>query len=219
MCKLCFESGATKRKCCNQLFCDHCYTKNQACPYCKASTRQEKMTGATFAVESFSEHEECRCCLEPGTKRRCCGSYYCDECYYKLPQCRGCEAPTGNRPNMSKVKHGSIASILLSWFTTLFVVLAAVAIVSVLSANESQTAVREYVVCLELWLLLCSIVVMFHHYWCIRKPWSSSIMVYNNNTIAHNHHTNNNPSIFLHLQIYRSSCQATSAMASSKRAK
>ena len=71
VCKLCFESGATKRKCCNQLFCDHCYTKNQACPYCKASTRQEKMTGATFAVESFSEHEECRCCLEPGTKRRC----------------------------------------------------------------------------------------------------------------------------------------------------
>jgi len=68
VCLLCFEAGATKRKCCNQLYCDHCYTKNQACPYCKASTRQEKMTGATFAVQQFSEHEECRCCLEPGIK-------------------------------------------------------------------------------------------------------------------------------------------------------
>lgn len=54
VCLLCFESGATKRKCCNQLYCDHCYTKNQACPYCKASTRQEKMTGATFAVQQVS---------------------------------------------------------------------------------------------------------------------------------------------------------------------
>ena len=27
-----------------------------------------------------------------------------------------------------------------------------------------------YVVCLELWLYLYSVVVMFHHYWCIRKP-------------------------------------------------
>mgnify|MGYP006082642339 CR=1 FL=1 len=30
--------------------------------------------------------------------------------------------------------------------------------------------VREYGLGLELWLFLCSIVVMFHCYWCIRKP-------------------------------------------------
>jgi hypothetical protein len=141
ICKMCFEFGATKRKCCNQLYCDHCYTKNQECPYCKASTRIEKMTGATFAVDSFSEHEECRCCLEPGTKRRCCGSYYCDDCYYKLPQCRSCEAPTGNKPSFSSAVRGSIISILLSWFTTALFVLGVVALVLVLSANEAQTRV------------------------------------------------------------------------------
>ena len=141
VCKMCFEFGATKRKCCNQLYCDHCYTKNQFCPYCKSSTRIEKMTGATFAVQQFSEHEECRCCLEPGTKRRCCGSYYCDACFYKLPQCRSCEAPTGNKPSVSSAFKGSIVSILLSWFTTIMFVLSIVATVLVLSANESQTKI------------------------------------------------------------------------------
>jgi hypothetical protein len=141
ICKMCFEMGASKRKCCNQMYCDHCYTKNQACPYCKASTRIEKMTGATFAVESFSEHEECRCCLEPGTKRRCCGAYYCDECYYKLPQCRSCETPTGNKPSLSSNMRGSIISILLSWFTTVMFVLMVVATVLILSANEAQTKI------------------------------------------------------------------------------
>jgi len=31
--------------------------------------------------------------------------------------------------------------------------------------------VCEYSLCLELWLFLCSIVVIFHYYWCIRKPY------------------------------------------------
>ena len=141
VCKMCFEFGATKRKCCNQLYCDHCYTKNQFCPYCKASTRIEKMTGATFAVQNFSEHEECRCCLEPGTKRRCCGAYYCDECYYKLPQCRSCEAPTGNRPSVSSAFKGTLIAILLSWFTTIMFVMCVVGAILVLSANEAQTKV------------------------------------------------------------------------------
>ena len=47
---------------------------------------------------------------------------------------------------------------------------------------------------LELWLYLCSIVVMFHYYWCIRKPWPFSIVSYNITSIKHNQHTNNNPS-------------------------
>ncbi len=138
ICLLCFESGATKRKCCNQLYCDHCYTKNQLCPYCGTSTRQEKLTGATFAVQSFSEHEECRCCLEPGTKRRCCGAYYCDECYYKLPQCRGCEAPTGNKPKLSAQWRGSVTSIVLSWLTTIFIIAGVIAGILTLMQNESQ---------------------------------------------------------------------------------
>jgi len=141
VCLLCFESGATKRKCCNQLYCDHCYTKNQACPYCNASTRQEKLTGATFAVENFSEHEECRCCLEPGTKRRCCGAYYCDECHYKLPHCRGCDAPTGNKPNTSAKWRGSITSIILSWLTTILIVLGVIAGSLTITQNESQVKV------------------------------------------------------------------------------
>ena len=141
ICKMCFETGASKRKCCNQLYCDHCYTKNQECPYCKASTRVEKMTGATFAVDSFSEHEECRCCLEPGTKRRCCGAYYCDDCYYKLPQCRSCEAPTGNKPSLSSAVRGTILSILISWIATALFILGVVALVLILSANEAQTRV------------------------------------------------------------------------------
>ena len=55
--------------------------------------------------------------------------------------------------------------------------------------------------CLELFLYLCSIVVVLHYYWCIMKPLSSSIMLYNNNIIAHKHHTDiNHLSISLHLQ-------------------
>ncbi len=141
VCLLCFESGATKRKCCNSLYCDHCYTKNQTCPYCKTSTRQEKMTGATFAVQQFSEHEECRCCLEPGLKRRCCGSYYCDDCYYKLPQCRGCDAPTGNKPRISAQWRGSALAVLVSWLTTIFVISAIVVFVLLYSSSESQVKV------------------------------------------------------------------------------
>ena len=141
VCKMCFEFGATKRKCCNQLYCDYCYTKDQVCPYCKASTRIEKMTGATFAVQNFSELEECRCCLEPGTKRRCCGAYYCDDCYYKLPQCRSCEAPTGKKPSVSSAFKGTLIAILLSWFTTIMFVLLLIFTILILSANEAQTKV------------------------------------------------------------------------------
>ncbi len=141
VCKMCFEFGATKRKCCNQLYCDHCYTKNQVCPYCKASTRIEKMTGATFAVQNFSELEECRCCLEPGSKRRCCGAYYCDECYYKLPQCRSCDAPTGNKPSLSSGFKGTVTAILLSWSATITFVSFVVFTILILSANEAQTKV------------------------------------------------------------------------------
>lgn len=88
-CKLCLEPNiASKRKCCNALFCDHCYTKNESCPNCKVMTRQEKLTGATYQLKVYSEHEECRACLEPGICRRCCNNYYCDACYYRLPLCR-----------------------------------------------------------------------------------------------------------------------------------
>jgi len=87
-CKLCLESNAFKRKCCNALYCDHCYTKNESCPNCKVMTRQEKLTGATYQLKVYSEHEECRVCLEPGICRRCCNNYYCDTCYYRMPLCR-----------------------------------------------------------------------------------------------------------------------------------
>jgi len=141
ICLLCFESGATKRKCCNQLYCDHCYTKNRACPYCLATTKKEKMTGATFAVASFSEHEECRCCLDPGVKRRCCGAYYCDDCYYKLPQCRGCEAPVGRQQAQIANLRATVLTIILSWVATIFFIAAVVAFAIVFSTSEAKTEV------------------------------------------------------------------------------
>lgn len=140
VCTLCCESGATKRKCCNRLYCDHCYTKDRSCPYCLVSTRQEKMTGATFAVEAYSEVEDCRCCLELGTRRKCCGSYYCDDCFYKLPQCRYCEAPVTKASNSLKGV-ATVISVIVSWLATLFFVLIVVAFCIVMSANEAQTKV------------------------------------------------------------------------------
>ena len=49
---------------------------------------------------------------------------------------------------------------------------------------REDVGVMLYVVCLELWISICSIVVMFHYYWRIRKPWSPSIMLINNNIVA-----------------------------------
>lgn len=140
ICELCFEGGATKRKCCNRLYCDHCYTKNRQCPYCLTSTRQEKMTGATFAVEAYSEVEECRCCLELGIKRKCCGSYYCDDCFYKVPQCRFCEAPVVKVDDRFK-GFATVMSIIISWLATIFFVLIVLAFCMVMSINESQTKI------------------------------------------------------------------------------
>lgn len=146
ICGTCFEEGAVKRKCCNCLFCDHCYTKNKACPNCKQSTRKEGMTGATYTVQTFSEHEECRLCLEPGTKRRCCGNYYCDECFYKSTTCKSCDAPINSLGLLKKKLWGStsIYSVLLGWGFAIFVIMAAFTLVSVVSSSEALTPVGIY---------------------------------------------------------------------------
>lgn len=141
-CGVCFEEGAKQRPCCNCLFCDHCYTKNKACPNCKQSTRQEKMTGATYTVISYSDHEECRTCLEPGLKRRCCGNYYCDECFYKQPTCKSCGTPINNvGRNLQNALLGraSLTSVLLGWGMAAFVILCFFGLVSTLSASEALT--------------------------------------------------------------------------------
>ena len=52
--------------------------------------------------------------------------------------------------------------------------------------------------CLEGYISVISIVVIFQVEWCIRNPWSSFIILHNSSSTAHNHHTNNN-NIFLHL--------------------
>lgn len=95
LCKLCYEPNAIRRQCCRSLFCDYCYVKLDFCPHCKAETKAEAKTGATFQVKVLSEHEECRRCLDPGLIRRCCGRYYCDNCYYSAPACRSCGYPIG----------------------------------------------------------------------------------------------------------------------------
>ena len=140
ICSLCFEDGALKRKCCNRMFCDHCYTKDRKCPYCSKSTRQEKLTGATFAVEDPSEVEECRCCLELGIKRKCCGSYYCDDCFYKVPLCRFCDAPVVKEDTRSR-GFATILSVIISWLATIFFILIVAAFGVLMSYNESQTKI------------------------------------------------------------------------------
>lgn len=141
LCGLCFESGATKRICCYGLFCDHCYTKDKMCPNCKAATRVEKMTGATYMLPAFSENEECRCCLDPGLKRRCCGSYYCDDCYYKIPYCRICEKPVGKKGGVTDEMKATILAIVLGIFVTLIIVCAVAVALAILGLSEQATPV------------------------------------------------------------------------------
>lgn len=139
ICMICMESGATRRPCCNSLFCDHCYTKNKLCPYCNAATRQEKMTGATYVLNVYSEHEECRICLDPGLKRRCCGNYYCDDCYYSQPKCRSCNADVASTSKVPPMSRAAIISVVLGWLAAFFVILLVASGVMVVSYSESLT--------------------------------------------------------------------------------
>lgn len=144
ICSLCIEPGGMKRPCCNALYCDHCYTKNEKCPNCGVPTRQEKLTGATFQMKIFSEHEECRVCLEPGLQRRCCNNYYCDSCYYKLPTCRSCGAQVGHVGDENKFFNFDQAALLtncLGWGVTVFLAFSVTAFLAVLIAAEVETPV------------------------------------------------------------------------------
>lgn len=139
ICLKCHEYDAIKRICCNAMYCDHCYTKDKLCPNCDTATRREKMTGATYIVNSYSEHEECRVCLDPAVKRRCCSSYYCDDCYYKLPKCRSCDSPVGQKPTLLKsMSKAALVAILLGYGATIFTVLSIIA--SVITITRSETA-------------------------------------------------------------------------------
>jgi hypothetical protein len=143
VCQLCIEPGAAKRKCCNATYCDHCYTKAEQCPNCKAGTRQEKLTGATYQVKVFSEHEECRICLEPGLQRRCCSNYYCDTCYYNTTHCRSCGTPVGhqNKPPFFNFNKAQLLTHLIGWSITIFTAMGLVAFFSVVLTAELQTPV------------------------------------------------------------------------------
>lgn len=141
ICSLCVEPGAIKRKCCNGLYCDHCYSKNQKCPNCSAGTRIEKVTGAVYQLKVCSEHEECRACLEPGIQRRCCNSYYCDSCYYSVPNCRFCGAQLSDPKKSIFSDKAFLTTTLLSYFITIFLVISVAAFFSVVVANEISTPV------------------------------------------------------------------------------
>lgn len=144
-CSLCVEPGATKRPCCNALFCDHCYVKNTRCPNCDVYTKQEKLTGATYQVKVFSEHEECRVCLEPGLKRRCCSNYYCDTCYYKVSTCRSCGMPVGHlAEERHKLGTARFLTVLLGWMITVFFVVVFVVFFLVVIVAEVQTPVGVF---------------------------------------------------------------------------
>lgn len=141
-CLMCYESyGVSKRKCCNALYCDHCYTKDKKCPNCDKATRQEKMTGATFQLAVYSEHEECRICLDPGLKRRCCGNYYCDDCYYAFPKCRSCKQSVGSKRFNSNMTSAVLISVLTGWMVTIFLCTAVAGLIVVVSVSESATPV------------------------------------------------------------------------------
>jgi hypothetical protein len=147
-CRLCFESGAEKRQCCNAFYCDHCYVKNQKCPNCGVQTKQEKLTGATYQLKIFSEHEECRVCLDPGTLRRCCGNYYCDDCYYKLPTCRSCGTIVSSIREEKLKKNqflwfdrATLYSICLGWCLTAFLVFCVVTFLAIVATAEATAPV------------------------------------------------------------------------------
>lgn len=137
LCETCIEPGATKRRCCNGKFCDHCYTKNKACPRCKAATRVEKLTGATYMLPLFNDNEECRICLDPGIKRRCCGNYYCDDCYFALSKCRSCDQPVDRKAlGVRSWGRAYIITVILGWTVTLIVAMLVLAVVLVVSLSE-----------------------------------------------------------------------------------
>ena len=143
-CMMCCEPTAKKRKCCNALYCDHCYVKNQLCPNCKSGTKQEKLTGATFQMKLFSEHEECRTCLDPGLRRRCCGNYYCDDCYYKAPKCRSCDIPVVPKiqeKNLFFLDRAYMFSVLIGWLMTVLIILTVVIFLAVVIAAEATAPV------------------------------------------------------------------------------
>lgn len=141
-CFLCIEPGATKRKCCNALYCDHCYIKNGKCPNCDVETKIEKRTGATFQVKAYSEHEECRVCLEPGQKRPCCNNYYCDNCFYRNPNCRSCGTPVGNIGDAKRAEEKArLVSVVWGWTVTIFIILATISITGLILANEVNAPV------------------------------------------------------------------------------
>jgi hypothetical protein len=137
-CGMCFEDGAKKRICCNAMFCDHCYTKDKCCPNCGTTTKQEKLTGATYTLPLYSEHEECRVCLEPGLKRPCCSNYYCDECFYSSKTCRACGTPIGDK-HIRRLFRGINISIMFGWAFTIFTIIVAVVCVAVVVANVIET--------------------------------------------------------------------------------
>lgn len=143
-CMLCFEPGGKRRACCRAAYCDHCYVKNNKCPNCKALTKQEKLTGATYQLKVFSEQEECRICLDPGLLRRCCGNYYCDTCYYAAPLCRSCGTPV---TNLQEEKHSLFAdraycvTVCLGWTVTLFVAVVTLSFIAVVIAADAATPV------------------------------------------------------------------------------
>jgi len=143
ICGVCYETGSLVRKCCNKQFCDHCYTKNKACPGCFQPTRQEKMTGATYMLPVFSEHEECRRCLDPGLQRRCCGNYYCDECYYSAPNCRSCEKPITKKGLNAQLSNGrgTLFTVISGYCLTILLVLAVIGGVAIITLNELTTPI------------------------------------------------------------------------------
>ena len=141
VCVICFEGGGVCRKCCLGVTCDHCYTKNKACPLCQSATRLEKMTGATYMLTQHSEHEECRRCLDPGTRRRCCSNYYCDDCYYAQPNCPSCDEPVGVRGRDGLLGRASVYSIVMGWFILVFFLMCCTAMAVFIAASEAQTPV------------------------------------------------------------------------------
>lgn len=142
-CRLCFEPGGIRRQCCNALYCDYCYVKEEKCPNCHVLTKKEKLTGATFQLKVFSEVEECRVCLDPGLKRPCCGNYYCDTCFYASPNCRSCETPVGNKHDneekLFSMDPAYCLTVFLGWLITIFFALVIIAAIAVVTAADRAT--------------------------------------------------------------------------------
>ncbi|CAM9487124.1 unnamed protein product, partial [Chrysoparadoxa australica] len=145
-CEQCMEDGKM-RDCCQHVFCKHCYESTGCCPHCERLTTGEnkgkfwsdlnKLPGPN--VGEVRDGEECRMCMRQGFRRTCCGEFYCGECYFKSGHCPSCNKEAKRRIKYQRIpRDPGFKPVLLGYFMSLLVCMAALAVISVTIANNAS---------------------------------------------------------------------------------